>query len=278
MQLSKSNVQRVIGACIALPAALAATSPAHAGDITLNVFASSAPNASGSPSWGAYASNAMYSIENALGTTGDRTTNPAAYEVAGPIVDAGDFIVSSFKSWRGGLNPSGAFANELGNRMHFGLHAMGNGTAQFRLADLTFSLTSSDVQAGYPNGGLGFVGNFIGYSYTGTTRVGIDWGADRVRGTTDDIRYTSGNGTTLVDELVYVGVGNAFWPSPTGTQTNQDAMDSALAYVDAWSPFVITGQYWIQGNTGSAAVSTIPAPGAPVLLGMCGLLTLRRRR
>jgi hypothetical protein len=63
-----------------------------------------------------------------------------------------------------------------------------------------------------PADSLHFAGNFAGLHYTGTTRFGVDWGPDRIRGTTDDIVYNSGNGATLVDEIVYVGVGNAYWP------------------------------------------------------------------
>ena len=69
-----------------------------------------------------------------------------AYEVAGAFIEAGDIIVSSFNSWRGQFNPSGAFVNENGNRLHFGLHIVGDGTQQFRLNVLCFEIESTDPE------------------------------------------------------------------------------------------------------------------------------------
>jgi hypothetical protein len=244
-----------------------------AGGITLNVYPSSAPNAYGSPSWAGYAANALTSLENGLGTTGDPSVSPTAYAIAGPVISPGDIAVTTFHSWRGQVNPPAPFANEYGNRLHFGLHAFGDGQTQFTLEDLTFEIHSSDA-----GDTLVFTGDFIGYSYNGTTRYGIDWGADRVKGGIDDVTYTSGNGTTLVDELVYVGAGNAWWPggddpnpgNPAGGA--QAAMDGLYSWVRANGPITVTGEYEIGDFTGSAAVDVvaIPAPGA-LLLGGLGL-------
>ena len=92
--------------------------------ITLDVVPSSAPNANGSPSWAGYLANALNSLENNLGNIGSRATDPTAYEIAGPVVQPSDFMVTSFNSWQGVAGPLPApFTSELGNRMHFGLHA-----------------------------------------------------------------------------------------------------------------------------------------------------------
>ena len=204
-------------------AALAGVMSANA-TITLDVVASSAPNASGSPSWSGYAANALNSLANGLGNIGSRATVPTAYEIAGPIIKPGDVMITSFNSWMGVAGPlAPPFDKELGNRMHFGLHAYGDGTSQFKLADLTFAIHSSD-----PDDSLLFVGDFIGYNYNGTTRFGVNWGPDRVKGGGDDIVYTSGNGTTLVDELVYVGVGNASLRG--GSVPDQATMDDAAIW------------------------------------------------
>jgi len=215
------------------------------GAITIDVYASSAPNASGSPSWAGYVVKALYALENGLATNGDRLTDPTGYERAPAVVPPGDIAVTSFYSWRGMLNPAAPFASEHGNRMHFGLHAYGNGTAQFRLEDLTFALHSDD-----PWDSLVFVGDFLGYSYS-STRYGIDWGADRAKGGGDDTVYTSGHGTTLVDEIVYVGVGNAWWPSGG---TPQADMDDYFAWLAADGPINVTCTYAILGDTGSDSV------------------------
>ncbi len=243
--------------------------------VTVEVVASSAPNASsGSPSWTGYLANALNSLEHNLGNIGSRATDPTAYEIAGPTVQPGDLMVSTFKSWRGVINPAAPFNNEYGNRMHFGLHATGDGTTQFRLEDLTFAVHSSDA-----DDSLVFTGDFIGYGYS-VTRYGISWGGDRIKGTADDVVYTSGNGKTLVDEIVYVGVGNAFWPggadptpgNPVGGA--QAAMDDTIDYIFANAPFTVTGSYAILGYEGSDMV-TVPVPEpATMLAGTLLLLPL----
>jgi hypothetical protein len=254
---------------------IVAASSLAAGSITIDVVASSAPNF-GSPSWNGYVTNALNSLENGLGNIGDRNTDPTAYEIAGATVDPSDFMVSSFNSWRGDASPTGAFASELGNRMHFGLHAYGDGTTQFRLEDVNFEISSNDV-----GNAMEFVGDFVGYGYS-STRFGVDWGANNAKGGGDDTYYFSGNGTTFVDEIVYVGVGNAFWPgggdpdpqNPIGGA--QAAMDAAIAAYA--SGFSMTGEYTISGFSGSDTVSTVPAPGALALLGFGSVVANRRRR
>jgi hypothetical protein len=216
--------------------------------------------------------NALNSLENGLGNIGDRSSNPTAYQIAPAEVFPGEIAVTSFHSWRGQVNPPAPFNNEHGNRMHFGLHAYGDGTEQFCLENLTFEMHSSD-----PWDSLIFEGDFIGYSYNGTTRYGIDWGTDRAKGGGDDIIYTSGSGTTLVDELVYVGVGNAWWPgggdpnpsNPVGGA--QTTMDDYFKWVGAYAPITVDCTYYILSYSGSASVDVVvPVPGA-ILLGSIGV-------
>jgi len=214
--------------------------------ITVDVHASSAPNAFGSPSWSGYSANALYALENDLAMNVDRSVDPTGYERAPAQIPAGDIAVTSFKSWRGVLSPAAPFHDEYGNRLHFGMHAYGDGSTQFTLEDLTFELHSSD-----PGDSLVFVGDFIGFGYTGTTRYGIDWGPNRVKGGGDDTVYTSGNGTTLVDEIVYVGVGNAWWPSGGDPQTD---MDDYFAWIASMGSVEVSCTYAILDATGSDSV------------------------
>jgi hypothetical protein len=243
--------------------------------IMMDVFASSAPNAYGSPSWSGYCANALNGLENGLSSVGDRASDPKGYERAPALVLPGEIEVTTFNSWRGQANPTGAFAAELGNRMHFGLHAYGDGYTQFKLNDLTFALHSSDV-----GDSLVYTGDFIGYGYNGTTRYGINWGADRVKGGGDDTIYTSGNGTTLVDELVYVGVGNAWWPGGDATDPGnppgggQAALDASFASLLADGPITVTCSYSLPGASGSDSVQVVPEPAALTLLVVAGLAML----
>jgi MYXO-CTERM domain-containing protein len=114
-----------------------------------------------------------------------------------------------------------------------------------------------------------------------------------MKGGGDDTIYTSGNGTTLVDEIVYVGVGNALWPGGADPDPSnpllgrQGAIDETYDYVYAYPPFTVSCEYSILGSDdmlymGAASVSVVPVPGAVWLgLGMFALLgaaRLRRRR
>jgi hypothetical protein len=266
----KKKVNKLFVMCLAVGMVLMSQATAMS-SLTIDVTASSAPNAYGSPSWNGYVTNALNALENGLSVNGDRSTNPTGYEAAPAQIGPGEIAVTSFNSWRGALNPSGAFANELGNRIHFGLHAKGDGISQFKLEDLTFAIHSSDK-----TDSLVYTGGFVGLNYS-ATRYGINWGTDRSKGGGDDVVYNSGNGTTLVDELVYVGVGNAWWPSsPDGEQA---AMDDYYAWIASEQPIDVTGSYSILGSTGSATVTVTPIPGAVWLLGsgLLGLLGIRRR-
>ena len=262
--------------------ALGLSVPAFA-QLTLQVVPSSAPNASGSPSWAGYAANALNSLQNNLGNIGSRATDPTAYEIAGPIVQPSDFLVTSFNSWQGVAGPLAApFASESGNRMHFGLHAYG--ATQFDLADVTFSISSSD-----PANSLSYVDDLSGCNFNGITRIGVNWGPDGIKGTSDDIIYTAGNvgnDHTLVNELFYVGAGNAFWPggdspdpaNPVGGA--QAAIDDSTSYIMGNTPFTVTGSYSILGNTENATVTVVPEPSTISLLAFAlgGLMLIRKRK
>lgn len=242
------------------------------GGVTLDVVASSAPNY-GTTTWNAHLAYALPAIENGWSVNGDRSIDPAGYEAAPAVVDPWEIAVTSFVSWRGDVNPTGAFANEHGNRMHFGLHAFGDGTSQFTLEDLTFDMHSSD-----PTDSLIWQGDFIGYSYNGTTRYGIDWGPDRVKGSGDDIVYLTGNGTTLVDELVYIGVGNAWWPGGGPVPDPQAEMDDYYDWIVSEQPIEVTCSYSLGTFSGSDMVTVVPEPATLSLLVLGGAALLRRRR
>ncbi|MGE3935695.1 MAG: hypothetical protein AB7F67_20705, partial [Rhodospirillaceae bacterium] len=214
-------------AAAGLASALAAFAAAPAAaDVIIDVYASSAPNIFGSPSWNGYLSNAMNALQNELSNVGgSRDTIPTAYEQLGGKFVPGDVMVTSFNSWRGVASPAAPFAAELGNRIHFGLLARGTDGMQFSLNQVSYNVTSSDS-----GNILGFAGNLAGTTLNGTTRIGVDYGTNGVwdNGGGDDILLVANqNDAFLMDALIYVGVGNAFWPTvPTDGPTGQDALNN----------------------------------------------------
>ena len=272
----KSNQTLTLAILLALALPLSAKA-----DFVMNVVASSAPNFFGSPNWTDYATNAIFSLENDAGDIGDRTVTPSAYEQfsTGQAISVNELIVSSFASWRGMANPAAPFDQENGNRLHFGLHLMGDGSQQFAMADIEYEITSDDGNS------LGFAGDLSGGNYS-SVRVGIDWGADRVKGGGDDTVITSGVGTQLIDEFIYVGVGNAFDASSQPGPTDQDKLDQTRQDVFPNYPIIVTGTYRLQDGiggflvTGSTFVQVVPEPTS---IGWClavgtALLAGRRRR
>ena len=246
-------------------------------DPIMTIVASSAPNFANFPSFAGYNSNALNSLENSLGNIGDRSSDPTAYEAYsnGQTISVLEMIVSNFNSWRGEADPTAPFDQENGNRLHFGLHIFGDGITQFRLEDLLFEISSDDGNS------LGFSGDFVGLDYN-QFRVGIDWGADRAKGGGDDTMITDGSATQFVDELVYVGVGNAFDASTATGATNQDKIFSVVQGNNY--PIIVTGKYTLNDATGnllamnSAFVVVLPEPSSLFALGVIGLVGFTRRR
>jgi len=239
--------------------------------ITIDVTPSSAPNGNGSPSFSGYAANAIYALENGLTSYGD-PSSPSYYTQAPAVMSVLNNIVTGFSSWNGVANPTGAYASELGNRLHFGLDVRGNGT-EISIDQLSFSMASTD-------------GNTLGHSYSlgsygyNSQYVGWDYGADGIRGTADDIFITSGAASQQVDEIVSRGSGNAWavyvddYPG-----TLQDGINQAAADLGS-SPIDFTGTYTLGGAQGSATVTFEPVPEPTTagcfLLGLGALVCFQR--
>lgn len=256
-----------------------ATGAAMGSDPTISVTPASAPNAFGSPSWAGWVSNAVYAIENGLPAYGTPGT-PEYYHKAGATMGIRRNLVTSFPSWKGSASPAidyGApFASELGNRLHFGLHILGNGT-QFSISQLSFVADSTDA-----GDTLDFSFGEGSYNYS-TSYVGIDY-VDGIKGNGDDIIITGGLNTQLVDELVGRGSGNAWWPIvPDDGATPDEAIKNVIAGLNTNTPFYFTGTYSLNMGDesflfGSGQVEFIPAPGAVALLGLGGFACAGRRR
>ena len=246
--------------------ALAAGTSANA--VTISVTPTLAPNVFGSPSWGAWQTNAVAGELNGGAATG--TPGTPTYFQPQSNVTLQETIVTGFPSWLGQADPGTvfgpAFAGELGNRMHFALQIDGHGT-QFSISQMSFTMVSSDP------------GHLLNYSYSGGYGYGLGYvgvlaGADGILWTSDDQYITSGPATQLVDGLVGRGSGNsldAYCTSCTIAQ-QQAAIDAAVAQIT--SPLTFTGTYSLDlasGNvvsgSGTFNVSTTPLPAALPLFG-----------
>jgi hypothetical protein len=246
--------------------------------IEIEVYASRAPNAFGSPSFSTYQSNAIYALQNGLSSSGNPLL-PSYYQqlADGATIDEHLNTVTGFNSWDGVAGPSGAFASELGNRLTFSLHILGNGE-EFSISQLSFVGDSS------PNDILDF--SFSGgYSYSAGYQ-GLNYGTDNIKGTGDDVYITSGASSLLVDELFGRGSGNAIavYDSDFGA-TRQDKIENVLDSVD--DPYLFSGTYTIGDVSGSAqviitSVKPVPEPAAYAIWTMLGMVcvvsTWRKKR
>lgn len=260
---------------IASSALLAFAFATSAQATTITVTPSLAPNAFGSPSYTAYVANATGALHD--GDTSRGTVGSPAYYQAQSNVTASQGIVTGFPSWMGRADPGtvygAAYANELGNRMLFGIKIDGEGT-QFAIADLSFTAVSSDG-----GNALGFSFAAGDYNYSDQYK-GVLKGADNMLFTADDTFVTSGLNTQLVDALVGRGSGSslAAYCDPCTIAQQQAAIDDAASYFS--SPTTFTGTYTLnapiaaRGNAVSGSgtfniqpdATAIPEPASWMLL------------
>lgn len=254
----------------------------QADSVNISVTPSIAPNAFGSPSWSSWVTNAIFALQNNLQSAGTAGSPDFYQAITGPI-SGNQILVTSFNSWLGQTNPGSvfgsAFANELGNRLHFGLSI--TSTTTFSVSELSFTMMSTD-----PFNALGFSFASGSYNYS-SELVGVNAGADGILGTPDDVIITSGPNTQLVHALFGRGSGNAFWPCGPGdplpcvtSAEMQAAINAAAGYPG--SPYSITGTYSLNGFQGSntVQVSPIPEPATLALFGtgLIGIVGLLKRR
>jgi len=263
------KIVRISFAC--LSAALAFVAQAQ---ITIDVTPSLAPNAFGSPYWNDYVSNAVTALMNNDGTYGNPALPSYYSKITGPI-PIQDNIVTGFNSWLGDANPGTDFgpnfANEYGNRVHFGIHIDGHGQ-QFSISQLQLIGSSSDA-----GNGLGFEFGLGTYNYS-SSYVGV------IHGPSGDTFITSGPNTQLVDEVYGRGSGNAYavYLSDPGA-TNQDKINNFLATL---SPYSFTEQYTLFYSGGSNPLAfgegsvqlVTPEPASLIALGIGAVSLFRRRR
>jgi hypothetical protein len=252
---------------------------------TINVYTTLEPSAYGSPSYGAWAANGIYALENGLPASGTPGTPAYFYET--PSAEAQNLTLTSFPSWMGtpdsGLAFGPAYANELGTQGAFPLFIDGNG-GQFSISELAFTAASSD-----PGNALGVSNGAGGYNYGSQYVGGIENGDGSIT------YVTSGANTQMVNLLWGVGSGSALSPCGTGascgsTAERQATIDTASATLVGQT---FTGVYTLVngGATLAAGGATLdltdPPPNAvvpeprtvlPLAGGILLLAGYRRRR
>jgi hypothetical protein len=237
---------------------------------TITVLPALAPNVYGSPYFAAWQSNAIYALIHGLSSYGDPTL-PSYYH-QGDVYNSAEVLVTPFPSWMGQVDPGtvygSAFANEHGNRMHFGVAINGNGT-QISISELSLQTSSTD-----PFSLLGYDLALGSFNYTAGW-VGVRVGADGALGTADDVLITSGSNTQLVDYIFGRGSGSSFAPDDpcTGCTIAQQQQDLYSAAYYPGTNYQFTATYTLHltdsnvSGSGTYDINPIPEPITALLLG-----------
>ena len=205
--------------------ALIAISPisplrAQATGLTIRTYASPAPNRHGSgvslTAYASWTSRALQSIEGSKNNIGNPATDAGAFYIVNRATPR-DWMVSANHSWQGKADPTGAFASQQGNRLHFVLHVTGNGTVTFKMEDISWNFYSNGTWWTHPTPAKGRTLKRTGRNSTlynaaqqyvdCTYGWAYDWGADNTKGGTDDTKVCGDESKHQleVDELFFVG-------------------------------------------------------------------------
>lgn len=240
------------------------------GSVMIEIFPSIAPNKnSAGTGWNVYASNAIDSLLSGTSNVGNRQTDIGAYEILANPITAKEIVATNgaptFHSWQGEADPFAPFANEHGNRLHFGIRIFGTDGQKLTASGISYSIRSADQPPVLLSASGSLAGSFS------DSKVGILYGPDGIFGGGDDVLITSGTGPAEgVDALVYVGISVALQPPTTGTSAERLA--EIIQTTNSETLFDIKATYTFSGQSASAIVSVVPIPepsAIAVILATC---------
>jgi hypothetical protein len=272
-------MKKLITIIVAVAVITAVSGIAHAA-VTIQLYASPAPNYYGSPSWDGYVTNVIDSLQAGSTSKGNPATDPTAFYTISQYVTT-DIAVTGFNSWKGIANPSSPFDNELGQRLHFPwVISIDTGLNDIKLSNVgNKEIYWKDSDETVESAAFGDSSSFHFDAYS-STKIGI-----MANGTI----VNSGNSTQLVNKIIYVGYGIAWaaYHDTTGTLTDQQVLDNLLADLGDGSLEYMraTVNYYddLGGSLAGAELTIVPEPGTLTLLGLAGLsglamVWIRRRR
>ena len=254
-----------------------ALDPNHPDDITHLV----------SPSYAAYANNVLTGLRTGQTQVGgSQAVDPKAFNNIGPSIAPNgvgsvnigvfDFMGSTdFYSWRGQLNPAGAFGGEYGTHLRIAVRF--TDSTAFRAGDVQVT----DVYPDFPDTEPFPFG--LLYPLGSDRLAGLYWGADGIQSTADDVLYDMGNPgdeTSLINQLFFIGFGNI------GFETLGPCAlpgDDLLALED-WNNcfgqgYRFSETYSLRGVTSTVNVNVTPEPGTMTLVALgLSVLTFAARR
>jgi hypothetical protein len=244
--------------------------------VSIQLYASPAPNIYGSPSWSGYANNVINSLKAGMTSNGDSATDPTAFYTISEYVTT-DIAVTGFKSWKGIVNPPSPFANELGQRLHFPIVISSDtGLNDIKLSNVgNMDIYWLDTDDGLSE--LAAYGDASTYRFDayGSYRIGIK---------ADGTIINSGQADQLVNKIIYVGYGMAWagYSDIEKTLTDQQVLDELLASRGDGSLKYMrsTVNYYDDLGTSIAAKELIlvPEPATMSILGLGALSLIRRKK
>lgn len=268
-------------ACLLVPMAMSAAT------ITINVYAALGPSPYGdSPSYGTtFPDPGTYvdTVHNALiagGTdSGDINTDPTAFNKV-TSVNASDIVYSPNGDplWRGTLNPTGNFSNEVGSFLFFPFSISAtDGT--FAMSDITVSQHFSNplLDAAY------------GLDYAYGTDPSVSYNFEEIGYNAPSTFLLNGEDkTTPIQAFFNTGGYFAFAYNMTdnGGSTPEEQLANTLAAIAQYGSYVVTTCVTVGGESSCADVNVVappavvPEPASYALIGagLLGLVAFRRKR